>query len=701
MSADHAGPGFPLRTWCRHLRAKTLRQMLSGAITLSAMAQGTLFAQQSAAYSAGTSGQVRTVQMQRLQMDAPSMTDPGISGQVDAIHSPNVDRLLKPQYNLELEKRHSQLVMTNRNIRRIAVTDSTIANYVQYSPTEVSVVGMELGKTDLTFWFEDEESPSIYEVAVVNDASLEEQRTLDFGRLERRLRTLFPNSQVAIIPVGTQVLVRGQAYDGEEAQNILQIVRAEVFSSIGQDNDFGNQGGLNNFALGGNFGGGLGGGGGQNIGFRDIVINELSVPGEYNVMMRVIVAEINRSQMRDFGFDWAVEFNNSRHAVAGNLGAGVGSTLSGIFENGEILVLIRWLQSNGTVKLLAEPTVTCMSGTSSSILAGGEFAVPTIIGLGGGQATSFRGFGTSLVVTPTVMDRDLIRLQVVPEFSEINNNNSVNGIPGTNVKRVQTTVELREGQTFAIGGLLSRQELTNVSRIPLLGDIPYIGPILFQSKNASEVETELLVLVSPEIVRPMEPDEVPPLPGFNHTHPNDHDLWKLGRTEGTPDNNVYQVGTVGSGSLHGVPVGYSQFNPPVGLGAGAYSGGGLAVQGGTPFGGGAPYGGSMAPQPDHSLPQSGPNQGHQQFQSAPQYPPAPQRQAVPQYQVPPQGYPQGGYPQVPPVPQNNSAQSRMMGPANQNGQASAAPKRSFFRLPGSKNSQAQVKPVGWSQPMQK
>ena len=695
MSADHAGPGLCLRTWCRHFRAKTLRQMLSGAIALSALAHGTLSAQLSPESSAGFSIPIRPVQMQRLQLDAPSMTDPAISGQVDAIHSPNVDRLLKPQYNLELEKRHSQLVMTNRNIRRIAVTDSTVANYVQYSPTEVSVVGMELGKTDMTFWFEDEEMPSIYEVAVVNDASLEEQRTLDFGRLERRLKTLFPNSQVAIIPVGTQVLVRGQAYDGEEAQNILQIVRAEVFRSIGRFNDLGDQGGQNNFAQAGNFGGGQVGGGGQNIGFRDIVINELSVPGEYNVMMRVIVAEINRSQMRDFGFDWAVEFNNSRHAVGGNLGAGVGSTLSGIFENGEILVLVRWLQSNGTVKLLAEPTVTCMSGTSSSILAGGEFAVPTIIGLGGGQATSFRGFGTSLVVTPTVMDRDLIRLQVVPEFSELNNNNAVNGIPGTNVKRVQTTVELREGQTFAIGGLLSRQELVNVSRIPLLGDIPYVGPILFQSKNASEVETELLILVSPEIVRPMEPDEVPPLPGFNHTHPNDHDLWKLGRTEGTPDNNVYQVGTVGSGMLHGVPVGYSQFNPPVGLGAGGYSAGGLAVPSGSPFGGGVGHVAPMQPQPEYLVPQPARNQGFQQDQSVPPY------QSAPPYQIPQQGYPQGGMPQVPAVPQNYPPQSRTMDSSNHNGHVSTEPKKSFFRLPGSKYSKSQVKPVGWSQPAKK
>lgn len=689
MSADKAGLGFSLKTWCRHFRAKTLRQMLSGAVVLSALAQGTLFAQQSAHHPAGTQVQIRPVQMQRLQLDAPASTDPSISGQVDAIHSPNVDRLLKPQYHLELEQRHSQLVMTNRNIRRIAVTDSTIANYVQYSPTEVSVVGMEMGETDLTFWFEDEEMPSIYQVSVVNDASLEDQRTIDFGRLERRLKTLFPNSQVAIIPVGTQVLVRGQAYDGEEAQNILQIVRAEVIRTLGRNNNNNDGNGLNAFAqsggLGGNFGGGLGGGGGQNTGFRDIVINELSVPGEYNVMMRVIVAEINRSQMRNFGLDWEVGFNNSRHAVGGNLGAGAGATLSGIFENGEIAVLVRWLQSNGTVKLLAEPTVTCMSGTSSSILAGGEFAVPTIIGLGGGQATSFRGFGTSLVVTPTVMDRDLIRLQVVPEFSEINSNNSVNGIPGTNVKRVQTTVELREGQTFAIGGLLSRQELTNISRIPLLGDIPYIGPRLFQSKNASEVETELLVLVSPEIVRPMEPDEVPPMPGFNHTHPNDHDLWHLGRSEGTPDNNVYQVGTVGSGNLHGVPVGYSQFNPAVGQGAGSYSGGGLSMQSGSPFSGGGQHAAPVQAEPDYSLPQAAPGQGHQQYQAAPQY------QA-----------PQSGMPPVPAVPQNYPPQGRMMSPSGQNAHASTEPKKTFFRLLGSKDSQKQqIKPVGWTQPTNK
>ncbi|MFN9719733.1 MAG: pilus assembly protein N-terminal domain-containing protein, partial [Planctomycetota bacterium] len=543
--------------------------------------------------------------MQTLQLE-----DSSVSGQVDANLSPNVEKLLKPQYHLEIERRHSQLVVTSKRVRRIAVTDSTVANYVQYSESEISVVGLELGKTDLTLWFEGETMPSIYEVSVIRDASLEEQRTIDFGKLERRLKTLFPNSTVALIPVGAQVLVRGQAYDGEEAQNILQIVRAEVLRSMGRFNDLDDSGAMNAIAASGALGGlngsgGAGGGGNNGLnGFRDIVINELVIPGEYNIKMRVLVAELNRSELRNAGIDWRVLFNDGRHGVGSTMGGGTGTTLSGIFENSEIQVLIRWLQSNGTIKLLAEPQIVCISGTGASILAGGEFAVPTTIGLGGGQATSFRGFGTSLVVTPTVMDRDLIRLQVVPEFSELNQDNSVNGIPGTNVKRVQTTVELREGQTFAIGGLISRQTGSQTSRIPLFGDIPFIGPRVFQSKNASEVETELLVLVSPEIVRPMEPDEVPPVPGHNVTHPSDHEFWKRGQTEGPPDNQVYQVSPYGSGSMHGVPQGYSLYNPSVNQGAGLFGGGYTTdpINSGSSVSPQAGFGTTPQPQPDHSLP---------------------------------------------------------------------------------------------------
>jgi pilus assembly protein CpaC len=712
MSVDHAVSGPALHPGCRFLKSKSLRQLLASAIATCTLAQSTLLAQQAP-------GIVQTLQVQPAGMQAFQLESPSVSGQVDAIHSPNVDQMLKPQYHLEIERRHSQLVITNRKVRRIAVTDSTIANYVQYSETEISIVGMELGKTDLTFWFEGEAAPSIYEVSVVRDASLEEQRTVDFGKLERHLKRLFPNSTVALIPVGIQVLVRGQAYDGEEAQNILQIVRSEVMRTLGRASYNDDTGALNVFAASGTLGGagGLGNGNnGINNGFRDIVINELSIPGEFNIKMRVLVAEINRSELRNAGIDWRVFFGDGRNVVGSTMGGAIGTTLSGIFENGEIAVFVRWLQSNGTIKLLAEPQIVCISGTAASILAGGEFAVPTIIGLGGGQATSFRGFGTSLVVTPTVMDRDLIRLQVVPEFSELNAANTVNGIPGTNVKRVMTTVELREGQTFAIGGLISRQTGTEVSRIPLLGDIPYIGPRIFQSKNASEVETELLVLVSPEIVRPMEPDEVPPVPGFNSTHPTDHELWHRGQTEGSPDNNVYQISPFGSGSMHGVPQGYSLYNPPVthgGYTPPAQGGGAMMNHSGYPGGSSGsfgpevqyPSGSTLPPATNYSSP---PTQNYPPMQpmAVPpsQYVPpqqyGPPQQYAPQHQVTPQPMPSS---QLPPAPQNYPSQGRFT-PGQKPSMLSrmGAPFRKNDSTQNNNSNQNNaIKPAGWSRPVQK
>ena len=146
MSADLAGPGLLLQTWTRLLRAGTLRQVLAATVAGYSLAQGSLLAQQGDGFGMPVPQVVQPAQVLQLE-------DASVSGKVDAIHSPNVEKMLKPQYNLDIERRHSQLVITNRKVRRIAVTDSTVANYVQYSENEISIVGMELGKTDLTFHF--------------------------------------------------------------------------------------------------------------------------------------------------------------------------------------------------------------------------------------------------------------------------------------------------------------------------------------------------------------------------------------------------------------------------------------------------------------------------------------------------------------------------------------------------------------------
>ncbi len=151
-----------------------------------------------------------------------------------------------------------------------------------------------------------------------------------------------------------------------------------------------------------------------------------------------------------------------------------------------------------------------LSGHSASFLAGGEFAVPTIVGVGGAQGTSttFRGFGTSIVVTPIVLDKDLIRMRIVPEFSQINDSNAVGGIPGLDSRRASTTVELREGQTIVLAGLFGHDTSTGVTRIPWLGELPLVGAYLFSSKQSSQGESELLISVTPQLIRPMEEDEI-------------------------------------------------------------------------------------------------------------------------------------------------------------------------------------------------
>ncbi len=186
----------------------------------------------------------------------------------------------------------------------------------------------------------------------------------------------------------------------------------------------------------------------------------------------------------------------------------------------------------------------------------------TIVGVGGAQGTttSFRGFGTSLMATPTVVDRDLIRISIIAEYSSLNPANNSGGIPGTNSRRIQTEVELREGQTLALAGLLSHGTSTEISRLPLLGDIPYIGPLLFSTKKSTQEENELLVLVTPEIVRPMDAHEVPPVPGFEVTKPTHEEFWKYNMTEGQPDTGYYHLPPYGSGSV-GTNVDYQHFNP--------------------------------------------------------------------------------------------------------------------------------------------
>ncbi len=579
-----------------------------------------------------------------------------------AIHQ-LIEDMPQSQEELEIIQRRSQLVVTRANVTRVAIADPSVMEIVQYSPKEFSIVGLGMGSTTLTLWFENVPDPLIYTVKTVRDPNLDNQRKLDYGKLEKKLALVFPNSKVYLQPMSFKILVRGQARDSNEAAHILAVIRGEIINQEGSL--FGPQG-LGGFGGGLNTGGYAGGvaAGGYGSGYfgqqggiiggvgglnafdlaASFIINELQVPGEFQIALRVRVAELSRTAADHAGVNINVLFNDARNIVHSSLGAATG-TLSGTFENGEIGILLDWLCSNGTAKILAEPTATVLSGRSTRFLAGGEFAVPTIVGVGGaaGTTTSFRGFGTTIQATPTVIDRDNIRIGVIAEYSNISTQNTVSGIPGLNTRRIDTVVEMREGQTIAMAGLLSNRLTTQVQRIPLLGDIPKIGPLFFSNKTLTHEENELLILITPELVRPIDAHEVPPVPGFDVTRPSHEQFWKMNMTEGPPDTGYYHSAPYGSGTT-GTNVDYQHFNP-------------------------GPAGSMQSPVPTNPGPAAGSVQGPGQYQSTPQFNGAPPFNGVPQFNGGPQmngGPPLNGTPQqygTPPL--NGTSQNRQLYPVPQ------------------------------------
>lgn len=428
---------------------------------------------------------------------------------------------------LEVVMRRSKLIRTKQDVFRIAVADESILEVVQFSPREIEIIGNETGTTTLTLWFGNQrESGEVlsYLVTVTRDTAVDDQRRTEYAELERMLNSLFPNSKIRLIPVADKLIVRGQARDAEEATQIMSIIRGEA---IDQD------GGL----IGPGVNGALISQGVAAAPFPDAsdlpasnVISMLEVTGEMQVMLKVRIAELQRSALRTMGTDFTV---NSGNFFFSSILSGTSNIVS-IFDDGEVNAFFTAFTNNGMMKVLAEPNLVTLSGHTASFIAGGEFAVPTVVGIAGAQAvsTQFRGFGTRLTFTPTVIDKDRIRLEVAPEFSTLNSDNAVQGIPGLDTRAAFTTVDLREGQWLAIAGLIQDQQDGDFTRVPFLGDIPLLG-VIFSKKTFSREESELIILVSPELVHPMDAEEVPPLlPGTDVTEPDDIDFYLHGRIEG-------------------------------------------------------------------------------------------------------------------------------------------------------------------------
>jgi len=292
------------------------------------------------------------------------------------------------------------------------------------------------------------------------------------------------------------------------------------------------------------------------------IMNRLQIPGPNQVMLRVQVAELNRTAMREIGASFLFSDANSiiTSPVGGALplspdiadsnvvanAAGLSSVLTaapaaaasalGIFDSADFAVLFRVLRENSFMKILAEPNLIAMNGHEASFLAGGE--IPIVVGGAFGTNTiEYKQFGVQLEFTPTILPDDTIRLRVAPEVSSLDFANALtlqvgaSPIPGLISRRVDTTVELREGQTLMLAGLLQVDLDAQTQRIPGLGDLPVLGTF-FRNSTSRSVEKELVVMVTPYIVDAIDEDDAPALPGDDIQEANESEFYLYGRIEG-------------------------------------------------------------------------------------------------------------------------------------------------------------------------
>jgi pilus assembly protein CpaC len=399
---------------------------------------------------------------------------------------------------LEVPVNKSQVVSADQPIARAMVGNSEIADIVPLTDRSVYVLGKTMGTTSLTLYDRGGRVLVVMDIAVGPDAQ---------GYREQLAR-LVPAAQIEAQTSGNSLILTGIANDAGAIDRAVRL--AQTYAG-------------------------------------DNVVNMIGLGASQQVMLEVKFAEVKRGIGENIGVRTALFGNNhpwagvtgpganasggitigSDGSVTGDVNAGVAAITGsfGIFGRTftDILglsgaVVIDALEAKGFAKTLAEPTLVALSGETATFLAGGEFPVPVAqSGSGGGAGgtnaitVEFKPFGVSLGFTPTVLGDGTINLVVEPEVSAIDPAASItlNGvsIPGLRTRRASTTLELRDGESFAIAGLLQEDFETNVDQVPLLGSIPILGA-LFRSTEFQKGESELLIVVTPRLVRPIRPDQV-------------------------------------------------------------------------------------------------------------------------------------------------------------------------------------------------
>ncbi|ACL57778.1 type II and III secretion system protein family protein [Methylobacterium nodulans] len=392
---------------------------------------------------------------------------------------------------IDLTQGRSLVVDLPRDAKEVFVANPKVANAVVRSTRKVFIIGVENGATSI--FVMDAEGRQI--------AALDVTVGRDLNVLRQTLASSIPKGRFEVRPAGDSILLSGSVNSAAEAQQAIDVANAFV---------------------------GIGGGG---VPGRGAVINNITIRGKDQVMLRVTVVEVSRSVLKQFGVNLSGNWSNLNFANVAPLALNggsfpIGNAISGSINFGggaSLTATLKAFEQAGVSRVLAEPTLTAISGESAKFTAGGQLPVPGNLACSAPSngvqlctpSVTFKPYGVSLTFTPVVLSENRISIRVGTDVTEIDPQNSMNinfsgtttAIPGFTVRTSETTVELASGATMMTAGLIQQRNRAAITGLPALMNLPILGA-LFRSRDYQRDETELMIMVTPYIAKAMEPAEI-------------------------------------------------------------------------------------------------------------------------------------------------------------------------------------------------
>jgi pilus assembly protein CpaC len=380
----------------------------------------------------------------------------------------------------------SCLVLFDKPIGRITISNLETAESVLVAPNQMVVNGKMPGRARFVAWDKLENQFIFLDVDV----------RANLAQIDTQIRALFPKEDIRLSQANGSVVLSGNATSQRVAQQAESVIQA--------------------------------------AGLKTVNLLEMPVQNMTQVQLQIRVAEVSRNKLSEYAFTPVYQsqpgvggYSNTGqgpYSLAqvdqGNIIGSVAQSLNLFVMTNNAFAFLRALQQNGALRALAEPNLIAMNGQQASFLAGGEFPIPVIQGASqqGAVTIVYKEYGVRLNFKPTILDENHIRLELEPEVSTIDYANAIRFsgflIPALRTRRAKTGIELQDGQSFGMAGLLDNNEIKSLSKIPLIGDVPWLGE-LFKSKSLQRNETEVLFIVTAKLTKPLNPDALPQMRGVD------------------------------------------------------------------------------------------------------------------------------------------------------------------------------------------